>query len=538
MAVKFWRRPSAGRSAIHAKNGLVASSQPLASSAGIKMLKAGGNACDAVIAMAAVLNVVEPFSTGIGGDAFALLHVPGENQPIGINGSGFSPRKLSYDALVSENKLSEIPLTGILPITVPGAVSVWGLIHEKFGLLSWEEVLGPAIEYANSGFPVSPLIAQVWNELVPKLKLHEGASRTYLIDEERAPRPGEMFTQEKLGTTFQKLAKHGYEFFYKGDLANRTIKFLQGEGSVIDIPDLNDFSAEWTKPISKVIYDHQLWEHGPNGQGLVTLQILAIAEELDIARYPLNSAKYLHFLIEAKKLAFSDAFAYIADPDSMTVKVSDFLSDRYAHTRASQINPRKALNKLPYTLDMGEDTVYLTAIDKEGFAISFINSLYYGFGSGIVDPITGIAFQNRGAGFTLKKGHPNQYEPHKRPYHTIIPAMITSPSTNQLLHSFGVMGGHHQPIGQSQVFLNLVLHGMDPQDAINCPRFHHEQNSNLVAFEEPIPLQVKAQLRGMAHNVRDSVGMNFGGGQIISVSENGSYMGGSDPRKDGQAQGY
>ncbi|MHA1975507.1 MAG: gamma-glutamyltransferase [Candidatus Hodarchaeales archaeon] len=538
MAVNFWRRPLAGRSAVHAKNGLVASSQPLASSAGIQMLKAGGNACDAIIAMAAVLNIVEPFSTGIGGDAFALLYIPGEKSPLGINGSGFSPQKLTYDYFVNEKNLTEIPTTGILPITIPGAVSTWGLIHEKLGLLPWEEVLRPAINYAYTGFPVSPLIAQVWNELVPKLKLHEGARRTYLIDGERAPFPGETFKQEQIGKTFQQLATDGYEAFYQGDLANRTIEFLQKEGSVIDSPDLNKFSAEWTKPISKVIYDHRLWEHGPNGQGLVTLQILAIAEELDIARYPLNSAEYLHVLIEAKKLAFSDAFAYLADPEDMTVNVTDFLNDKYAHTRASQINSKKALKKLPYTLDMGNDTVYLTAIDKDGFAVSFINSLYYGFGSGIVDPITGIAFQNRGAGFTLQKRHPNQYKPQKRPYHTIIPAMITSSTSNQLLHSFGVMGGHHQPIGQSQVFLNLVLHNMDPQHAIDCPRFHHEQNSNIVALEEPIPIQVKAHLRKLGHNIRDSVGMNFGGGQIISLSEYGSYMGGSDSRKDGQAQGY
>ncbi len=538
MAVKFWRRPSAGRSAVHAKNGLVASSQPLASSAGIHILKEGGNACDAIIAMAAVLNVAEPFSTGIGGDAFALLHIPGEKSPVGINGSGLSPRKLTFDFLVYEENLTEIPITGILPVTIPGAVSAWGQIHERYGLLSWDQVLESAINYATNGYPVSPLIAQVWNELVPKLKLHEGARQTYLIDEERAPLPGELFIQEALGKTFSKLAKYGYNEFYKGGLADQTIEFLQKEGSVIDSLDLANFSAEWTKPVSKLIYDHRLWEHGPNGQGLVTLQILAIAEELDIARYPLNSAEYLHILIEAKKLAFSDAFAYLADPIDMKVDVADFLTDNYAQTRASQINPHRALMEIPPALNMGEDTVYLTAIDKDGLAISFINSLYYGFGSGVVDPITGIAFQNRGAGFTLEKGHPNQYKPKKRPYHTIIPAMITSNSSDKLLHSFGVMGGHHQPIGQSQVFLNLVLQGMDPQDAISTPRFHHDQNSNIVAFEEPIDIKVKSQLRRIGHNVRDSVGFNFGGGQIISISENRTYSGGSDPRKDGQAQGF
>ncbi len=538
MAVKYWRRPTAGRSAVHTKNGLVASSQPLASSAGVQMLKAGGNACDAVVAMAAVLNVVEPFSTGIGGDAFALLSIPGERTPIAINGSGFSPRNLTYDYLAVEEKLTSIPLTGILPITIPGAVSAWGMIHEKFGKLSWEEVLTPAINYAIDGYPVSPVISQVWDVLVSKLKLHEGAKENYLIDKERAPMPGEIFKQDSLGKTFQLLAKRGYRDFYEGELANRILGFLNNEGSAINAQDLSAYSAEWTEPISKVIYDHRLWEHGPNGQGLVTLQILAIAEELDIARYPLNSAEYLHILIEAKKLAFSDAFSYLADINHMKVDVNAFLSDKYAQTRASQINPNRALEKLPFALDMGEDTVYLTAIDKSGFAISFINSLYYGFGSGVVDPKTGIAFQNRGAGFTLEKGHPNQYKPRKRPYHTIIPAMITETSSNRLLHSFGVMGGHHQPIGQSQVFLNLVLHNMDAQHAIDSPRFHHDQLSNTVAFEEPISLQVRAQLHRLGHNVKDSVDANFGGGQIISVTENGSFIGGSDPRKDGQAQGF
>ncbi|MCK4847718.1 MAG: gamma-glutamyltransferase, partial [Candidatus Heimdallarchaeota archaeon] len=245
-----------------------------------------------------------------------------------------------------------------------------------------------------------------------------------------------------------------------------------------------------------------------------------------------------HCLIEAKKLAFSDANAYLSDPTSMKVDVAEFLNDSYAQIRASQINPRTAISQLPNTLDMGNDTVYLTAIDKDGFAISFINSLFYGFGSGIVDPETGIAFQNRGGGFTLEKGHPNQYESRKKPYHTIIPAMITSPSTDELLYSFGVMGGHHQPQGQAQVFLNLVLHGMNPQNAIDAPRFHHEQSSNIVAVEEPVKIDIKAKLRKKGHKIVDSVGMNFGGGQIIQRTSHGSFIGGSDSRKDGQAQGY
>lgn len=536
--MKFWRRPHSGRSAVHACNGMVASSQPLASQTGIQILQAGGNACDAIVAMAAVLNVVEPFSTGIGGDAFALIFFPGEKKPISINGSGYAPEGLSFDYLANELNLEQMPLTGVLPITVPGALSAWEAIQDTYGNLGWEEIIKPAIKYAQDGFPVSPVIAQVWNELVPKLLKHEGAKKTYLINEEKAPRAGELFKQKALASTFKKIAKQGANTFYKGEIANRIVEFLRQEEAFIKTSDLGNFKAEWTIPISREIYNSTVWEHGPNGQGLVTLLILSILEELDIARYPYNSADYLHYLIEAKKLAFSDAFAYLADPEYMTVPLSKLLSEEYAQIHASQINPRYAMTSIPAPLQMGNDTVYLTAIDKDGMAISFINSLYYGFGSGVVDPETGIAFQNRGAGFSLIKGHPNQYMPRKRPFHTIIPAMITSPDS-ELLYSFGVMGGHHQPQGQAQVFLNLILHEMDPQKAIDSPRFHHDQTTNTVAFEEPIGIKIRSELRKRGHNIVDSVGVNFGGGQIIQRDLSSScYIGGSDPRKDGQVQGY
>ncbi len=538
MAVKFWRRPLSGRSAVHACNGMVASSQPLASQTGIHILQSGGNACDAIVAMAAVLNVVEPFSTGIGGDAFALLYVPGENSPKAINGSGYSPRGLSYNYLVEELALVQMPITGVIPITVPGAISAWEMIHETYGNLSWEDILQPAIKYAQDGFPVSPVIAQVWNELVPKITSNEGSKKTYLINNERSPLQGEIFKQEALASTFKIIAKQGADTFYKGELSGRIVEFLQQENGFIQALDLAEYKAEWTTPISQEIYNNILWEHGPNGQGLVTLLILSILEELDIAQYPHNSIDYLHYLIEAKKLAFADAFAYVADPEYMIIPLTKFLSEEYAQTRASQINPREAMRPIPPPLKMGDDTVYLTAVDKDGLAVSFINSLYFGFGSGVVDPQTGIAFQNRGAGFSLIKGHPNQYMPKKRPFHTIIPALITT-SENELLYSFGVMGGHHQPQGQAQVFLNLILHEMDPQTAISSPRFHHDQITNTLAIEEPIGVEIRAKLRKRGHNIVDCVGTNFGGGQIIHYnSSNGCYIGGSDPRKDGQVNGY
>ncbi|MFX0125885.1 MAG: gamma-glutamyltransferase [Candidatus Hodarchaeota archaeon] len=538
IAVKFWRRPHSGRSAVHACNGIVASSQPLASQTGIQILQAGGNACDAIVAMAAVLNVVEPFSTGIGGDAFALLYLPSEKIPKSINGSGFAPMGLSYTYLVEELSLEKMPETGLIPITVPGALSAWEMIHEAYGKLPWEDILQPAIKYAHDGFPVSPIIAQVWNEFVPKLLNHEGAKETYLINDQRAPLAGEIFKQKNLASTLRTISKQGADAFYRGDLSNQLAEFLQQEGGFIQTSDLENYKAEWTTPISREVYNNIVWEHGPNGQGLVTLLILSIIEELDIARYPHNSIDYLHYMIEAKKLAFADASAYIADPEYMTISLSKFLSEEYAQTHASQINPIQAMRSIPGPLQLGDSTVYLTAADKDGMAVSFINSLYSGFGSGVVDPQTGIAFQNRGAGFSLIKGHPNQYLSKKRPFHTIIPAMITS-TENELTYSFGVMGGHHQPQGQAQVFLNLILHEMDPQEAIDCPRFHHDQTTNTVAFEEPIGVRIKSELRKRGHFVLDSVGINFGGGQIIQRDlSTGCYTGGSDPRKDGQVQGY
>jgi gamma-glutamyltranspeptidase/glutathione hydrolase len=488
--------------------------------------------------MAAVLNVVEPSSTGIGGDAFALLHVQGDKKPKAINGSGFAPKNLTYDYLVQDLKLKIIPPLGILPITVPGAVSAWGLMHEKYGSLPWDEILIPAIHFARDGFPVSSVVAHVWRELQTKLMKFKGSKKTYLIAKERSPKKGEIFKQKALATTLETIAKHGSDEFYNGDLANTIVNFIQNEKGFLELSDLNSFKAEWTEPISQEIYNNVVWEHGPNSQGLVTLLILSIAEELDIGRYTNNSVNYLHSLIEAKKMAFADAFAYIADPKWTSIPLPKLLSEEYAQTRASQINPNIATTQLTSPMNVGNDTVYLTAVDKDGFSISFINSLFSGFGSGIVDSQTGIAFQNRGCGFSLENGHPNQYSPRKRPFHTIIPAMVTT-TEGELVYSFGVMGGHHQPQGQAQVLLNLILYEMDPQEALSRPRFHHDQSSNTVALEEPIDVGVRAELRKRGHFISDSVGTNFGGGQVIERNSfNGCYIGGSDPRKDGQVQGY
>lgn len=536
--VAHWRRPQTGRSAVYSNKGLVSTSHPLASSTGVNILKRGGSACDAAIAMAAVLNVVEPFSTGIGGDTFALIHVPGESSPRAINGSGYAPKSLSYYQLTEEQGFTQMPLRGPTPITVPGALSAWQTIHNEFGRLPWEEIFQPAIHYAQEGFPVSPVVAQVWHELVPILKAHEGAVQTYLREKNQSPRAGDIWKQPALASTLQQIAKEGSLVFYKGDIASRIEEFMQQEGGYLQAADLAHFQAQWTTPISLELYDHQLWEHGPNSQGIVTLMILAIVENLEIHRYRVNSAKYLHCLIEATKIAFSDAFTYLADPEWMDSNWKRLLSRDYGQRQAAIINLNRALDTLPTPFPLiGEDTIYLTAVDRDGQAISLINSLFFGFGSGIVDPQTGIAFQNRGAGFSLVEGHPNQYESGKRPFHTIIPAMITSPD-GDLIYSYGVMGGHHQPQGQAQVFLNLIIHGMDPQEAIETPRFHHDQFSNTVAIESPIGTETRTELRKRGHRMVSEIGTNFGGGQIIQRNPRSNVCcAGSDPRKDGQAQG-
>lgn len=533
MAVNFWRRSKSGRSSVVANN-IVATSQPLASQAGIQMMMQGGNAVDAAVAAAAVLNVVEPYSTGIGGDAFALLYIPDEKKPIAINGSGSAPQDLSYAYLTEELELAEIPVRGILPITVPGAVSMWGKLLDEYGNLSMDEVLAPAIMYAEDGFHASPVISQVWQEIEKSLTTYSGLSSVYYP----APSVGQKVKNTALAETFKRIALDGSDEFYKGDTASQMVEFLQKEGGFLSEKDLNNFEAEWTEPISKELYGYNLWEHGPNGQGLIVQLLLSIAQELDIGSYAYNSAEYIHLLVEAKKMAFTDGLHYICDPKTNEVPIDYLLSEEYSMKRASQISPNHALQSYPSPINMGEDTVYLATADNEGMSISFINSLFYGFGSAMVDPSTGVAFQCRGAGFSLAKNHPNQYEPGKRPYHTIIPGMITD-EHDELAYSFGVMGGHHQPQGQAQVFLNLIIQDMDPQTALSAPRFHHEQRINTLAVESPIDISVKTALRKLGHAIVPDIGTNFGGGQIImNDKKNGCYVAGSSPRKDGCANGF
>lgn len=530
MSVKFWRRPLSGRSAIVAKN-VVATSQPLAVNAGLDIMKKGGNAVDAAVAVSSVLNVVEPYSTGIGGDAFALLSIPGEKEPIAINGSGFSPENLTLKYLTEELNLTEMPLSGVLPITVPGTVSAWEKLIEKYGNLSLDEILKPAIHYAENGFHVSPLIAQVWKLFNKFESDYPNLAKVYLP----APKVGDLAKNVNLAETFKIIGKEGAAAFYKGDISNNIVEFMEKNKGFISNKDLSNYEAEWTKPISKEIFGHKLWQHGPNGQGLITILILALAETLKINSFKRDSSEYLHRLVESKKMAFIDGENYICDPKFNEIPIDELLSEKYPKERILDFSSQ-ALDKYPNSINFGEDTVYATTADSSGMAVSLINSLFYGFGSFMVDKNTGICFQNRGAGFSFSGK--NIYEPKKRPFHTIIPAMITD-MDNQLEYSFGVMGGHHQPQGQAQVYLNLIVHGLDPQEAISAPRFHHNQKENILSIEEPLYELIGKQLQQKGHQIVEPKGVNFGGGQIIKFDKrNNCFIAGSDPRKDGQASGY
>ena len=521
------------RSVVMANNGIVATGQPLAALAGLDILKAGGNAADAAVATAAMLNVVEPMSTGIGGDCFALIYDGKTGAIRSLNGSGRSPYAATIAAM-HERGHKTIPQRGFLPVTVPGTVAGWSDLLRACGTMSLERVLEPAITYARDGFPVSEVIAGNWERAVQKLAADPAAAATYLING-RSPRAGEIVRQPDLARTFQAIAAGGADAFYRGEIARAIVKHSQRNGGLLDLADFADHASTWVEPISVTYRGVKVYECPPNGQGLAALLALNMLQGDDLAELGHNSADTLHLLIEAMKLAFADAYRFVADPDFAPAPLGDLLSPSHAQKQRAMVNMSHAA---PGPLfDYGSDTVYLTVVDRERNAVSFINSLYMGFGSGVVVPGTGICLQNRGALFSLNPNHANALAPHKRPYHTIIPAMATK--EGKLLMSFGVMGGFMQPQGHVQVMANVVDFGMNPQQALDAPRFCYHEGLK-VAVESGVPAQVCANLRTRGHDlVVTGEGIGFGGGQIIMVNaESGALMGGSEPRKDGCAVGY
>ena len=527
-----------GRSVVRSEHAMVASSQPLASEVGLDVLKRGGNAVDAAIAMAAMLNVTEPMMTGIGGDAFMLVYWSRTKELKGLNASGRAPRALSPDYF-AKRKITKMPEFGMESITVPGAFDGWVTLLEKYGTMKLADLLSPAIDCAENGFPVMEKTAEDWNAEVAKLKKNPAAAGNYLIDG-RAPRAGEIFRQPNLARTLRTLALGGRDAFYKGEVAKAIADYCKKNGGFISLADLAAQKSEWVDPISTTYRGYTVYEIPPNGQGLTALLTLNILEGFDLATLSKQPVRYYHTLIEATKLAFADRNRYIADPAFSKVPVAELLSKDYAAKRRALINPNKALDSPPPgEINVGSDTTYFTVVDKDGNAVSFINSLFDAFGSGIVAGDTGIVLQNRSSAFSLDRDHPNHLEPGKRPFHTIIPAMVFK--DNKLFMSFGVMGGGIQPQGHVQVLVNLIDLGMGLQQAIDAPRFRY-MNARDVLFEDELGATVISRLMAMGHVRATPPGVlrsSMGGGQAIMIDPvNKTLMGASDPRKDGLAIGY
>src|SRR5262245_35743784 len=463
----WFGRVYTGRSVVRASQRRVATSQPLASQAGLDVLKRCGNAVDASIAVAAVLNVTEPLMTGVGGDAFMMIYSPTTKKLEGLNASGRAPRALSLDYFTSR-KISQMPVNGMEPITVPGAFDGWVTLLEKHGTMKLADLLGPAIGYAESGFPVMEKTAADWAPEVPRLKLTAAAASTYLVNGE-APKAGAIFYQKNLARTLRTLAKGGRDAFYRGEIARAIVDYCQKNGGFLSMEDFAAQKSEWVEPISTTYRGYTLYELPPNGQGLTALILLNILEGIDLTSMRADPVRYYHTLIEATKIAFADRNRYIADPAFAQLPVKALLSKDYAATRRALINPDKAIDPPAYgDVRLGSDTTYFTVVDKDRNAVSFINSLFNSFGSGVVAGDTGIMLHNRGSGFVLQADHPNRLEPGKRPFHTLIPAMVFK--DGKLLMSYGVMGGDIQAQGHVQVLLNLIDRGLNLQQAIDAPR--------------------------------------------------------------------
>ena len=529
------------RSPVYSTRGMVATSQPLAVAAGLEVLRMGGNAADAAIATAAALNVTEPTSTGLGGDAFALYYDASTRQISALNASGRAPKELTLDRLRKEGFDKELPPFHPYTITVPGACSGWFALLERHGRLSMEQVLAPAINLAEQGFPVSPITAHAWARGVER-QLRQALNGEELTIEGRAPQPGELFRNPGLARTMRRIAEKGEKAFYQGEIAEAIVHTVQQAGGCLTLEDLASHTATWETPIQTTYRGIRVWECPPNGQGLAALLALNILEGFDLRATTPLSAERLHLMIEAMRVAFADARWYVSDMTFNPVPLPQLLSKSYAAERRKLIDIQRAtLDQARGTPIAGSDTVYLSVVDEEGNACSFINSNYMGFGTGIVPKGWGFTLQNRGHNFSLSSQHPNRLEPGKRPYHTIIPAMATYAEDDRLYASFGVMGGFMQPQGHVQVLINMIDDQLDPQTALDRPRFciADGQSGGEVSLEAGISAQTAEQLASMGHPVQlvDGYGRSvFGRGQIIRQDPQSKVLcAGSDPRADGCA---
>ncbi len=536
----------ATRAEVIAKNGMVATSQPLATQVGLDILKKGGSAVDAAIAANAALGLMEPTGCGMGGDLFAIVWDAKTQKLYGLNASGRSPKSLKL-AYFKEKGMSKIPSHGPLPVSVPGAVDGWFELHQKFGKLSMKENLAPAIQYAKEGFPLTQYIAALWGNSVP-FYLSKGfpnVKETYTIDGKgKVPEKGDVFKNEFLASTLIKIAEGGRDAYYKGDIARTIANFIQSQGGFLAYEDFATHQSEWVDPVSTNYRGYDVWELPPNGQGITALQMLNILEQYDFSKIPFGSDEHLHYFVEAKKLAFEDRAKYYADMNFADVNVEHLISKAYGKERKALITERAGKYEAGQ-ISAGE-TIYLTTADKEGNMVSFIQSNYRGMGSGMVAPELGFMLQDRGELFSLIEGQANTYEPGKRPFHTIIPAFITK--DGQPFMSFGVMGGDFQPMGHCQIVMNMIDWGMNIQEAGDAPRIDHTGSSTptgkpangkgKIRLESGFDYETIRELMIRGHEIGYGLGI-YGGYQAIKYdAERGVYFGASESRKDGQAAGY
>ena len=537
--------PRATRSAVLARNGVICTSQPLASAAGLRVLQQGGNAIDAAITAAAVLAVVEPTMNGVGGDLFAIVYDAKTKTVRGLNASGRAAAAATVEEF-KRRKLDEIPYRGVLSVSVPGVVDGWQELLTTYGTLPLARALEPAIGYARDGFAVSEIIAEQWKAEEKTLTQDPSAAATFLPGG-RAPSTGDVFKNPRLAATLETIARGGRDAFYRGPIARAIAADMKTRNGLLAETDLAAHRSDWLDPMSTTYRGYQVLELPPNTQGVVALEMLNILEGFDVKALGHNSAAYLHLLVEAKRIAFADRAAWLGDLDAVPSEaLKRMVSKEYAAQRRTEIDPNKAASDYKPLTVAGHaprleepppargDTIYLTVADRNGYVVSLIQSIFENFGSGIVAGETGIALHNRGSLFSLQPSHPNRLVPGKRPFHTLVPAMVLKDNRPWL--SFGVMGGDMQPQGHVQVLLNLIDFGMNIQEAGEAARFRHSPAG--LALESAISSDARAGLGSRGHTVITSAGAYGGFQGILFDQKTGVMMGGSDPRKDGQAVGY
>lgn len=544
---RYTGRTFATRSVVMAQRGMACTSQPLATMAAISILQKGGSAVDAAIAANAVLGVTDPGYCGLGGDLFAIVYDAHTKKLYGLNGSGHSPYGLSLDKF-HKMGLSYIPTRGPLSVSVPGCVDAWYALHQRFGKLPMTKVLEPAIYYARAGFPLEDEAAFIWKELPRLFASYPNILKVYL-PQGKMLRPGDIFKNPQLAHSLELIARGGPDVFYKGEIARRIVDFMKKHGGYLSMQDLADNASTWVQPLSTTYRGYRVWELPPNGQGIAVLEMLNILEGFDFSKISFGSAEHIHLFVEAKKLAYEDRAKYYADPDFARIPVSQLISKAYAARRRSLIS----LDTASATYTAGDsllkngDTIYLTVADSSGDMVSLIQSNFLAFGSGMMPDSLGFILQDRGALFNLHPGMNNTYAPHKRPFHTIIPAFVTRNGKPFL--SFGVMGGDFQPEGQVEVLMNIIDFGMNIQEAGDAPRIDHQgsssptgapkQGSGMVYLESGFPYESIRKLTQMGHHIGYQPPGNYGGYQAIRYDPvQKVYFGASDPRKDGMAAGY